>query len=259
MRPYWRRTPEPESNHMVKTKPVSDDLTDHTETLITEFIEFWEAHWSEADRFGRSERAMIRAHLYFAVARRYLATNGVEMRFTKKELKQAVQSAMEVVKSTKKPNRDDSVSGRICHGYLTRRLMFWDGREKFADEELVLIRARLYSNVVDRYSRSGFVDLYYTRRELQGAIEFVEVVREQDSRRAQADERDRKIRHARREMGVLAENCRCLLVDMGWWVPLGICTEGHQAPVFCRGYFFKPIILITKTKKGKYCTVFERN
>ena len=83
---------------MVRNHQVSDGQADPTETLITEFVEFWESSWKEADRYGQSERAMIRAHLYFAVARRHLATNGRELHFTKKELKQAIQYALHVVK-----------------------------------------------------------------------------------------------------------------------------------------------------------------
>lgn len=192
---------------MVKTQTVSDDLTDPTETLITEFVQFWEDHWKEADRFGRSERAMIRAHLYFAVARRYLATGGSELHFTKKELKRAIQSAVEVVKSTKKGDRDNFMSGVICGRYVSGLMNAWERREEFTEVELVTIRTKLYGDVMDRYRKSGFTNLHATKREIQRAVEVIESIRQRRVRQQRADDRDRTIRKAQREFGVLADSC----------------------------------------------------
>lgn len=192
---------------MVKNQVVSDDLADPTETLITEFINHWENHWAEADRFGQSEKAMIRAHLYFAVARRYLATDGGELHFTKKELKQAIRSAVEVVKSTRASDRDDRVAGDICHNYVLRRLEGWEHRDDFSAEEMVTIRIKLYSEVMERYRKSGYTDLRATKREIQKATEMIDSIRQRRARQQRADDRDRTIRKAQREHGVLADAC----------------------------------------------------
>ena len=192
---------------MVRNHQVSDGQADPTETLITEFVEFWESSWKEADRFGQSERAMIRAHLYFAVARRHLATNGRELHFTKKELKQAIQSALHVVKSAKKVDRDDRIAGGICHAYIARWLDDWEGQADFSSEEMVTIRIKLYGDAMERYRKSGYSDLHVTKREVQRAAEMIELIRQRRERQQRADSRDKSIRKAQREHGRLADAC----------------------------------------------------
>lgn len=192
---------------MAKNHQVLDDQGDPTETLITKFVEFWEANWKEADRYGRSERAMIRAHLYLSVARRHLVTGGKELHFTKKELKQAVQSAVEVVKSTKKQDRDNRQAGNICHAYVWDLLVSWEGREEYSAEEMVTIRTKLYSDAMERYHKSGYSDLHVTRREIQRATEMIDSIRQRRERQQKADNRDRTIRKAQREHGRLADAC----------------------------------------------------
>ncbi len=192
---------------MVRNHQVSDGQADPTETLITEFVEFWESSWKEADRYGQSERAMIRAHLYFAVARRHLATNGRELHFTKKELKQAIQSALHVVKSAKKVDRDDRIAGGICHAYIARWLDDWEGQADFSSEEMVTIRIKLYGDAMERYRKSGYSDLHVTKREVQRAAEMIELIRQRRERQQRADSRDKSIRKAQREHGRLADAC----------------------------------------------------
>lgn len=192
---------------MVRNHQVSDGQADPTETLITEFVEFWESSWKEADRYGQSERAMIRAHLYFAVARRHLATNGRELHFTKKELKQAIQSALHVVKSAKKVDRDDRIAGGICHAYIARWLDDWEGQADFSSEEMVTIRIKLYGDAMERYRKSGYSDLHVTKREVQRAAEMIESIRQRRERQQRADNRDKSIRKAQREHGRLADAC----------------------------------------------------
>ncbi len=192
---------------MVRNHQVSDGQADPTETLITEFVEFWESSWKEADRYGQSERAMIRAHLYFAVARRHLATNGRELHFTKKELKQAIQSALHVVKSAKKVDRDDRIAGGICHAYIARWLEDWEGQADFSSEEMVTIRIKLYGDAMERYRKSGYSDLHVTKREVQRAAEMIESIRQRRERQQRADNRDKSIRKAQRENGRLADAC----------------------------------------------------
>lgn len=192
---------------MVRNHQVSDGQADPTETLITEFVEFWESSWKEADRYGQSERAMIRAHLYFAVARRHLATNGRELHFTKKELKQAIQSALHVVKSAKKVDRDDRIAGGICHAYIARWLEDWEGQADFSSEEMVTIRIKLYGDAMERYRKSGYSDLHVTKREVQRAAEMIESIRQRRERQQRADNRDKSIRKAQREHGRLADAC----------------------------------------------------
>lgn len=195
---------------MVKTTPASAEVIDPTEQLITEFIQFWEDHWSEAGHFDPSARAMIRAHLYLSVAKRYLLTCGGELHFTKKELKQAIRSAVEVVKQTRKKGRDDQVEGEICLRYICRLLDGWERREEFSEQELVAIRSKLFSDARDRYRNSGYSDLRVTKRELQKVVEMIESIRQRRERELRLDERDRRIRKGRREMGVLADSCTLL-------------------------------------------------
>ncbi len=192
---------------MVRNHQVSDGQADPTETLITEFVEFWESSWKEADRYGQSERAMIHAHLYFAAARRHLATNGRELHFTKKELKQAIQSALHVVKSAKKVDRDDRIAGGICHAYIARWLEDWEGQADFSSEEMVTIRIKLYGDAMERYRKSGYSDLHVTKREVQRAAEMIESIRQRRERQQRADNRDKSIRKAQREHGRLADAC----------------------------------------------------
>lgn len=190
---------------MVKIKRVLVAELDSVEQLIADFIRYWGDNWPDAERYSQSEIDMISAHLYLSTAKRYLKTDGTELHFTKKELKQAIRHAVEVRQRAGYRDRDNRTREAVCLHYVVSFFNCWESRDDYSDEELIMMRTHLYSTAMERYCNSGFSVLHVTKREIQGTVEMAMSIRRRRERDARLDKRDHEIRQMRIEMGVLAD------------------------------------------------------
>ena len=163
-----------------------------TEKMAANFVQRWIKVWPQAHKYSDNEISLLKSSLIPAVIAEYVDSG--KLLIESKDIEGAIKILLLVECGEAWDDSEPGLDGQ-CLDYLNAFTEEILNQESYTNNEISVMRGRLYKNLVKRFKQSGYTNLSLSSSVINSALDAISAKRQKDYSEATLDARDRRIKN----------------------------------------------------------------
>ena len=169
-----------------------------TEKMAANFVQRWIKVWPQAHKYSDNEISLLKSSLIPAVIAEYVDSG--KLLIESRDIEGAIKILLLVECGEAWDDSEPGLDAQ-CLDYLNAFTEEILNQESYTNNEISVIRGRLYLALFKRYKQSGYTNLSLNSSEINSALDAISAKRQKDYSEATLDARDRRIKNKRSDLG----------------------------------------------------------